>query len=142
MHISFALWGIGMIVVIPCLHSVYCNVIYSLYISTNDKKSNKATLAALSFFNLSESFWMVACLAITKAVISEHILRGANAFFKYVWLSIQNKKILCLHCRETGHMYCFDCSIFFLSLANFTGHTERVGMENFELLKVLGTGGK
>lgn len=27
-------------------------------------------------------------------------------------------------------------------LANLTGHTERVGIENFELLKVLGTGGK
>uniref|UniRef100_A0A4W6F1T9 Ribosomal protein S6 kinase n=1 Tax=Lates calcarifer TaxID=8187 RepID=A0A4W6F1T9_LATCA len=35
---------------------------------------------------------------------------------------------------------CFDCGIFFLSSANLTGHTERVGMENFELLKVLGTG--
>lgn len=30
----------------------------------------------------------------------------------------------------------------FLLLANLTGHTEKVGMENFELLKVLGTGGK
>lgn len=29
-----------------------------------------------------------------------------------------------------------------LPLANLTGHTERVGIENFELLKVLGTGGK
>lgn len=37
---------------------------------------------------------------------------------------------------------CFNCGIFFLPLANLTGHTERVGMENFELLKVLGTGGK
>uniref|UniRef100_A0A8C4I686 non-specific serine/threonine protein kinase n=1 Tax=Dicentrarchus labrax TaxID=13489 RepID=A0A8C4I686_DICLA len=35
---------------------------------------------------------------------------------------------------------CFHCVIFFLPLANLTGHTERVGMENFELLKVLGTG--
>uniref|UniRef100_A0A8C9ZMB8 Ribosomal protein S6 kinase n=1 Tax=Sander lucioperca TaxID=283035 RepID=A0A8C9ZMB8_SANLU len=34
----------------------------------------------------------------------------------------------------------FNCGIFFLPLANLTGHTERVGMENFELLKVLGTG--
>lgn len=32
-------------------------------------------------------------------------------------------------------------SVFFL-LANLTGHTEKVGMENFELLKVLGTGGE
>ena len=30
----------------------------------------------------------------------------------------------------------------FLLPANLTGHTEKVGMENFELLKVLGTGGK
>lgn len=30
----------------------------------------------------------------------------------------------------------------FLLLANLTGHTEKVGMENFELLKVLGTGGE
>lgn len=30
----------------------------------------------------------------------------------------------------------------FVFLANLTGHTEKVGMENFELLKVLGTGGK
>ena len=37
---------------------------------------------------------------------------------------------------------CFNRSIFFLPLANLTGHTEKVGMENFELLKVLGTGGK
>lgn len=33
-------------------------------------------------------------------------------------------------------------SLFFPQQANLTGHTERVGMENFELLKVLGTGGK
>lgn len=32
--------------------------------------------------------------------------------------------------------------MLFLPLANLTGHTEKVGMENFELLKVLGTGGK
>lgn len=31
---------------------------------------------------------------------------------------------------------------FSLSPANLTGHAERVGMENFELLKVLGTGGR
>ena len=31
----------------------------------------------------------------------------------------------------------------FISLANLTGHEdEKVGLENFELLKVLGTGGK
>lgn len=29
-----------------------------------------------------------------------------------------------------------------LSQANLTGHIERVGIENFELLKVLGTGGE
>uniref|UniRef100_A0A665XBU6 Ribosomal protein S6 kinase n=1 Tax=Echeneis naucrates TaxID=173247 RepID=A0A665XBU6_ECHNA len=36
----------------------------------------------------------------------------------------------------------FDLFIFFpcLSSANLTGHIERVGMENFELLRVLGTG--
>lgn len=45
---------------------------------------------------------------------------------------------------HTLSMYtlCFNCGIFFLPLANLTGHTERVGMENFELLKVLGTGGE
>uniref|UniRef100_A0A8C6ULY7 Ribosomal protein S6 kinase n=1 Tax=Neogobius melanostomus TaxID=47308 RepID=A0A8C6ULY7_9GOBI len=30
--------------------------------------------------------------------------------------------------------------VFFFSVANLTGHVERVGIENFELLKVLGTG--
>ena len=29
-----------------------------------------------------------------------------------------------------------------LTTANLTGHVERVGIENFELLKVLGTGGE
>lgn len=29
-----------------------------------------------------------------------------------------------------------------LTSANLTGHVERVGIENFELLKVLGTGGE
>lgn len=33
----------------------------------------------------------------------------------------------------------FDFIIF---PANLTGHVERVGIENFELLKVLGTGGE
>lgn len=33
-------------------------------------------------------------------------------------------------------------ALSFLLLANLTGHTEKVGMENFELLKVLGTGGE
>lgn len=32
--------------------------------------------------------------------------------------------------------------IFVSITANLTGHVERVGIENFELLKVLGTGGK
>lgn len=32
--------------------------------------------------------------------------------------------------------------LYFLIAANLTGHVERVGIENFELLKVLGTGGK
>lgn len=31
---------------------------------------------------------------------------------------------------------------FFFPSANLTGHAEKVGIENFELLKVLGTGGK
>ena len=31
---------------------------------------------------------------------------------------------------------------FVCPAANLTGHTEKVGMENFELLKVLGTGGE
>lgn len=36
-----------------------------------------------------------------------------------------------------------NCLFFlFLFLANLTGHAEKVGIENFELLKVLGTGGK
>ena len=35
------------------------------------------------------------------------------------------------------------CNLFFISSANLTGHDdEKVGLENFELLKVLGTGGK
>lgn len=37
----------------------------------------------------------------------------------------------------------FNCFFFSLCfLANLTGHAEKVGIENFELLKVLGTGGK
>lgn len=41
-------------------------------------------------------------------------------------------------------MYCISDVIFFFFLpsANLTGHAEKVGIENFELLKVLGTGGK
>uniref|UniRef100_A0A4W6F0A9 Ribosomal protein S6 kinase n=1 Tax=Lates calcarifer TaxID=8187 RepID=A0A4W6F0A9_LATCA len=51
------------------------------------------------------------------------------------------KTCLCLQGTEIKkNTVCFDCGIFFLSSANLTGHTERVGMENFELLKVLGTG--
>lgn len=38
------------------------------------------------------------------------------------------------------YLICFITSA--LSQANLTGHIERVGIENFELLKVLGTGGK
>lgn len=50
---------------------------------------------------------------------------------------------MCLQSTELVRIYkMFNCGIFFLPLANLTGHTERVGMENFELLKVLGTGGK
>lgn len=37
--------------------------------------------------------------------------------------------------------YISDVTFFFPS-ANLTGHAEKVGIENFELLKVLGTGGK
>ena len=41
---------------------------------------------------------------------------------------------------------CVIKSMFFLicawTSANLTGHVERVGIENFELLKVLGTGGE
>lgn len=44
-----------------------------------------------------------------------------------------------LKCFQVTYYY---FTVFFLPLANLTGHTERVGMENFELLKVLGTGGK
>uniref|UniRef100_A0AAR2M3U7 non-specific serine/threonine protein kinase n=1 Tax=Pygocentrus nattereri TaxID=42514 RepID=A0AAR2M3U7_PYGNA len=35
--------------------------------------------------------------------------------------------------------FCLSCYLL-LSTANLTGYTEKVGMENFELLKVLGTG--
>ena len=39
-----------------------------------------------------------------------------------------------------SYSYIIDICSFYL--ANLTGHTEKVGMENFELLKVLGTGGE
>jgi len=39
-------------------------------------------------------------------------------------------------------MYCISDVIFLFPSANLTGHAEKVGIENFELLKVLGTGGK
>uniref|UniRef100_A0A669BVC6 Ribosomal protein S6 kinase n=1 Tax=Oreochromis niloticus TaxID=8128 RepID=A0A669BVC6_ORENI len=42
--------------------------------------------------------------------------------------------------QEKKFKHCSCLLFFFLPLANLTGHTERVGMENFELLKVLGTG--
>lgn len=35
-----------------------------------------------------------------------------------------------------------DMETFSFFSANLTGHAEKVGIENFELLKVLGTGGK
>lgn len=38
-----------------------------------------------------------------------------------------------------------NCCLHFIDhlfSANLTGYTEKVGMENFELLKVLGTGGE
>lgn len=38
--------------------------------------------------------------------------------------------------------YISDVIFFFSPSANLTGHAEKVGIENFELLKVLGTGGK
>uniref|UniRef100_A0A8C5G6S4 Ribosomal protein S6 kinase n=1 Tax=Gouania willdenowi TaxID=441366 RepID=A0A8C5G6S4_GOUWI len=52
---------------------------------------------------------------------------------------------LCLHrVRMAEWCICFlhvlTILFIFSPLANLTGHTERVGMENFELLKVLGTG--
>lgn len=39
-------------------------------------------------------------------------------------------------------IFVFSFFLSTLSLANLTGHVERVGIENFELLKVLGTGGE
>uniref|UniRef100_A0A669BKD2 Ribosomal protein S6 kinase n=1 Tax=Oreochromis niloticus TaxID=8128 RepID=A0A669BKD2_ORENI len=45
---------------------------------------------------------------------------------------------VCICFEKFKHCSCL--LFFFLPLANLTGHTERVGMENFELLKVLGTG--
>lgn len=40
------------------------------------------------------------------------------------------------------HYKYINIFVFTLTSANLTGHVERVGIENFELLKVLGTGGK
>lgn len=42
-------------------------------------------------------------------------------------------------CFSVLHIW---CDFFFFPSANLTGHAEKVGIENFELLKVLGTGGK
>lgn len=45
--------------------------------------------------------------------------------------------------RRTRFLGCVTrCMCLNLSPANLTGHVERVGIENFELLKVLGTGGQ
>lgn len=49
---------------------------------------------------------------------------------------------VCSVLKNIVYILYFDYVFFVLPLANLTGHTERVGMENFELLKVLGTGGK
>lgn len=49
------------------------------------------------------------------------------------------------HWTSLRIVQCSACKLnmpFSVLLANLTGHTERVGIENFELLKVLGTGGK
>uniref|UniRef100_A0A671U487 Ribosomal protein S6 kinase n=1 Tax=Sparus aurata TaxID=8175 RepID=A0A671U487_SPAAU len=59
-------------------------------------------------------------------------------------LILLKSKCVCLHGTEKVLRILFVTTLFFFLLppANLTGHTERVGMENFELLKVLGTGGK
>uniref|UniRef100_A0A671U522 non-specific serine/threonine protein kinase n=1 Tax=Sparus aurata TaxID=8175 RepID=A0A671U522_SPAAU len=57
-------------------------------------------------------------------------------------LILLKSKCVCLHGTEKVLRILFVTTLFFFLLppANLTGHTERVGMENFELLKVLGTG--
>lgn len=50
--------------------------------------------------------------------------------------------VVCLYINNKGRRSVLE-NFCFISLANLTGHEdEKVGLENFELLKVLGTGGK
>lgn len=49
--------------------------------------------------------------------------------------------VVCLYINNEGKRSVLE-NFCFVSLANLTGHEdEKVGLENFELLKVLGTGG-
>lgn len=60
-------------------------------------------------------------------------------FFNYpaLWFAYSDVHCKCKLCVDFKSSSCL-----FLFLANLTGHAERVGIENFELLKVLGTGGE
>lgn len=50
--------------------------------------------------------------------------------------------VVCLYLNNKGRRSVLE-NFCFISSANLTGHEdEKVGLENFELLKVLGTGGK
>lgn len=56
---------------------------------------------------------------------------------------------VCIFVPQANFVFLYELSkaSFFnfnslLTSANLTGHVERVGIENFELLKVLGTGGE
>lgn len=59
--------------------------------------------------------------------------------YEYMSVYIDNQAIFII---SSIHYKYINIVIFTLTSANLTGHVERVGIENFELLKVLGTGGK
>jgi len=58
----------------------------------------------------------------------------------------QCKLFYCYNAFAFGYtFFCISCNLNHISLvvtANLTGHVEKVTLESFELLKVLGTGGK
>ena len=52
-----------------------------------------------------------------------------------------NPHLIC-YINWAAYLILLSYFISALTSANLTGHVERVGIENFELLKVLGTGGE
>lgn len=71
-----------------------------------------------------------------------HELRNGMSFFKVVWRGENVRHIGSLYVNNSVWKLSAG-QLLFYSLANLTGHEdEKVGLENFELLKVLGTGGK